>query len=244
MGSPLRIAMWSGPRNISTAMLRAWGNRPDTAVCDEPFYAHYLEATGQDHPGREEIIACGETDSRKVAAWLTGEVPGGRAIFYQKHMTHHLLPETERGWMEAVTHAFLIRDPGEVIVSYLKKNHDPTVEDLGFAQQAKIFDQVCCRNPEPKPPIVDAADVLRSPEHMLRILCEALGTVFDPAMLRWPPGPRDTDGVWAKHWYAEVERSTAFASYHPKDEPVPARLRDVYKRCLEYYLRLHAQRLH
>ena len=237
--------MWSGPRNISTAMMRAWGNRPDTAVCDEPFYAHYLHKTGQAHPGRDEIIAHGETDARKIAAFLTGPVPGGRAIFYQKQMTHHLLPETERGWLDAVTHAFLIRDPAEVIVSYLKKNHDPTESDLGFPQQVEIFDWVRRRaRGGVTPPIIDAADVLRDPERTLRLLCAALGVEFDEAMLAWPPGPRITDGVWAKHWYAEVERSTSFAPYQPRNEPVPERLRGVYARCREFYERLHALRLH
>ncbi len=241
---PLRIAMWSGPRNISTALMRAWGNRPDTAVCDEPFYAHYLAATHHDHPGRDEIIAHGETDAGKVAAFLTGAVPGGRQIFYQKQMAHHLLPQTDRSWFPAVTHAFLIRDPAEVIVSYLKKHHDPVPEDLGFVQQAEIFDAVCALDPGRVPPIVDAADVLRAPERTLRLLCEALGVEFDAAMLSWPPGPRATDGVWAKHWYAEVERSTSFGPYRRKDEPVPARLRGVHARCREFYERLHALRLH
>src|SRR5688572_12333468 len=125
----LRLAMWSGPRNISTAMMRAWGNRPDAFVCDEPLYAHYLLVTGSDHPGREEVIAAGETDWRKVVEWLTGEVPQQKMIFFQKHMTHHLLPEIDRGWLDRVSNCFLIRDPREVIVSYLRKNRDPTAED-------------------------------------------------------------------------------------------------------------------
>src|SRR4051812_9141437 len=138
----LRIAMWSGPRNISTAMMRAWGNRPDTFVCDEPFYAYYLEKTGRDHPGAQEVIAQGETDWRKVTARLTGPVPRDKQVFYQKQMTHHLLPEIDRSWLGAVTNCFLIRDPAEVIASYIKKNNEPTLEDIGFVQQAKIFDWV------------------------------------------------------------------------------------------------------
>ncbi|MEY2498801.1 MAG: hypothetical protein QOD12_2357, partial [Verrucomicrobiota bacterium] len=139
---PVRIAMWSGPRNISTALMRSWGNRADTFVCDEPFYAHYLQATGRAHPGAEEVISSGETDWRKVVARLTGDVPEGRRIFYQKQMTHHLLPGIDRGWLGAVTNCFLIRDPREVIVSYIKKNNDPALEDIGFVQQAEIFDWV------------------------------------------------------------------------------------------------------
>lgn len=135
----LRLALWSGPRNISTAMMRSWGNRPDTFVCDEPLYAHYLAATGLDHPEAGAVIAAGETAWRKVVDWLTSPVPEGKAIFYQKHMTHHLLPDMKGGWLDALTHCFLIRDPREVITSYLKKSHDPTLEDLGFVQQVELF---------------------------------------------------------------------------------------------------------
>src|SRR5688572_23046414 len=141
--TPLRLAMWSGPRNISTAMMRSWGNRSDTFVCDEPFYAYYLAATRLNHPLAEEIIAAGPTDWREVVAWLTGKIPDAKAIFYQKQMTHHLLPEVDRGWLAQVKNCFLIRDPGEVIASYLKKNYEPTALDVGFPQQAEIFEWVC-----------------------------------------------------------------------------------------------------
>src|SRR6187200_3290974 len=133
--TPLRLAMWSGPRNISTAMMRSWGNRPDTFVCDEPFYAYYLNQTRLDHPGAEEVIVHGETDWRKVIDRLTGDVPGEKRVFYQKQMTHHLLPEIDRAWLAGVTNCFLIRDPAEVIASYIKKNDEPSLEDIGFAQQ-------------------------------------------------------------------------------------------------------------
>ena len=239
---PLRLALWSGPRNISTAMMRAWGSRPDTFVCDEPLYAHYLHATGRDHPGAGEVIAAGETDWRKVAAWLTGPVPGDKAIFYGKHMTHHLLPDMGRDWLGGLTHAFLIREPGEVITSYLKKSHDPTFEDLGFGQQAEIFDWVCQKTGV-TPPVLDARDVLDHPEPSLRRLCEALNVDFLPAMLSWAPGLRATDGVWAKHWYPEVETSTGFRPYQAKPDAVPDRLGGVYGRCLEAYARLYAYRI-
>ena len=240
--NPLRLALWSGPRNISTAMMRSWGNRPDTFVCDEPLYAHYLSATGLDHPGAEEVIACGEADWRVAADWLCGPVPEGKAIFYQKHMTHHLLPEVERGWLEPLTHGFLIRHPAEVITSYLKKSHDPTVEDLGFVQQAEIYDWVQART-DSAVPVLDARDILNHPEAMLRQLCAALGVEFLPAMLSWEPGLRATDGVWAKHWYPEVETSTGFRPYLAKPGAVPERLQGVYAKCLDAYERLHAHRL-
>jgi len=240
---PVRIAMWSGPRNISTAMMRAWGNRPDTFVCDEPFYAYYLKATGRDHPGAVDVIASGETDSRKVIAQLTGPIPGGKRVFYQKQMTHHLLPEIDRGWLGAVTNCFLIRDPAEVIVSYIKKNNEPTLEDIGFVQQAEIFDWARAETGA-IPPVVDARDVLENPGRILRLLCEAIGVEFTDAMLSWPPGLRETDGIWAKHWYTEVAESTSFRKQaHRPSPPVPERLREVHEGARECYDRLYQYRL-
>ena len=235
--------MWSGPRNISTAMMRSWGNRPDTFVCDEPFYAHYLHATGRAHPGAEEVIATGETDWRKVIETLTGEVPGGKRIFYQKQMTHHLLPEIDRGWLGAVTNCFLIRDPREVIVSYIKKNNDPALEDIGFVQQAEVFDWVRAHTGA-IPAVIDARDVLDDPGKILRLLCDAVGVEFADAMLSWAPGLRETDGIWAKHWYGEVATSISFRKpSQQKGEAVPTRLQDVHDRCREYYDQLYVHRL-
>jgi hypothetical protein len=223
-------------------MMRAWGNRADTVVIDEPFYAYYLRATGKKHPGAEEVIANGETDWRKVIAPLTGPIPNGKKIFFQKQMTHHLLPQVDRQWLASVANCFLIRDPAEVITSYIKKNDDPTLEDLGFVQQTEIFDWVS-KKCGSAPAVVDAKDVLQNPERILRLLCEAVGVEFDNAMLSWPPGLRETDGVWAKHWYGEVARSTSFQPYRPKNEPVPGRLREIHERCRECYDWLYAQRL-
>jgi hypothetical protein len=238
----IRIAMWSGPRNISTAMMRAWGNRPDTFVVDEPFYAFYLKKTGTDHPGAEEVIAAGETDWRKIVVNLTGSTPNGARISYQKQMTHHLLPEVSRDWLREVTNCFLIRDPAEVIASYIKKNREPTVEDVGFVQQAEIFDFVRGQIGA-VPPVIDADDVLRDPERMLHLLCDAMGVEFTDAMLSWPPGPRETDGIWARYWYAEVERSTSFQPWRERKIEVPKSLRDVHDRCLAIYEQLYKHRL-
>jgi hypothetical protein len=242
MTQPFRIAMWSGPRNISTAMMRAWGNRADTVVVDEPLYAFYLKATGKKHPVAEEVIAAGETNWRKVAAGLTNDVPKGKRIYYQKQMTHHLLPEVERDWLAHLTNCFLIRDPAEVIVSYIKKNDDPVLEDLGFVQQAEIFEWARERSGF-IPPVIDARDVLQDPERMLRLLCGAVGVEFDPAMASWPPGLRATDGVWAKHWYGEVAQSTGFAPYRTPHAQVPERLREIEARCRESYELLYQYRL-
>jgi hypothetical protein len=239
---PIRIAMWSGPRNISTAMMRAWGNRPDTCVVDEPFYAYYLKTTGKKHPGADEVIATGDTDWRKVVEQLTGPIPEGRRIFYQKQMTHHLSPEVDREWLVTVTNCFLIREPREVIVSYIKKQGDPTLEDLGFVQQEEIFDWVCKRT-NAIPPVLDAKDVLESPERMLHLLCDAVGIEFSESMLSWPPGLRETDGVWAKYWYGEVAKSTSFEPYRPRRDEVPKHLLEIHKRCRECYERLYAYRL-
>lgn len=239
---PLRIAMWSGPRNISTAMMRAWGNRLDTFVCDEPLYANYLRVTGLPHPGASEVIAHHESDWRKAVAWLTAAAPDGKPIFYQKQMTHHLLPEIDRSWLARVTNCFLIRDPREVITSYIAKNNDPTLEDVGFVQQSEIFEWV--RNQTgTMPPVLDAKDIQENPRHMLGLLCDALEVEFSEAMLSWPPGLRATDGIWAKHWYREVEPSTSFRPYRPKPDPVPERLQSIYEQCLDCYEKLHEQRL-
>ena len=240
---PVRLAMWSGPRNISTAMMRDWGNRADTFVVDEPLYAFYLKATGKSHPGADEVIATGETDWRKIVASLTKEpLPPGKRVYFQKHMTHHLLPEMDREWIVDLINCFLIRDPREVILSYLKKNPDPALEDLGFVQQREIFDFVRQRT-NSSPPVIDARDVLENPEHILRLLCEVVGMNFDEAMLSWAPGLRETDGIWAKHWYPEVARSTSYQPYKPNEGAVPERLRAIEERCRECYQRLYEHRL-
>jgi hypothetical protein len=234
--------MWSGPRNISTALMRAWGNRPDTAVCDEPLYAHYLKVTGLDHPGAAEVIAHHEADWRQAVAGLVGEVPEGKAIFYQKHMAHHLLPQVGRDWLGQVTHAFLIRDPREMLTSLVKVLPEPTLADTGLPQQREIFEWVSARTGG-VPPVVDSRDILEHPRIMLEALCMRLGVAFDEAMLQWPAGRRTTDGIWAKHWYGAVERSTTFEPYRPKNEPIPPRLEGLLDRCLAIYDELHRHRV-
>jgi len=237
-----RIAMWSGPRNISSAMMRSWGNRPDTIVCDEPLYAHYLLKTGTPHPGADEVIQSQENDWRKVAQWLTEFVPPGKAIFYQKHMTHHLLAEIDRDWLDRLTNAFLIREPREVVASFAKVAGTPKIEDTGFRQQLDIFNWVRSRTGR-IPPVVDARDVLQDPPRLLRLLCSAVDVEFSDTMLSWPPGLRDSDGVWAKHWYDNVVKSTAFQACTPRNEPVPAHLdgllqeaNGIYRQLCEYRL--------
>ena len=239
---PIRLAMWSGPRNISTALMRSWGNRSDTIVVDEPLYAHFLLVTGDNHPAREEVIASQPTDWRTVVAELTGPIPGGKRIYYQKHMTHHLLPQIDRQWLAQVTSAFLIRHPRDVLTSYVRIRERPTLADTGFTQQLEIFEWVR-RQQRAAPIVVDAVDVLNEPRRTLGLLCEALGIPFEESMLSWSSGSRSTDGVWAPYWYREVVNSTGFRPYQPKGEPVPDDLADIYRQCLECYEQLHEHRL-
>jgi hypothetical protein len=206
----MRIAMWSGPRNLSTAMMYSFGARGDCAVSDEPFYAAYLAATGQDHPMREEVIAAGETDATKVAAACTGPIPEGQPIWYQKHMTLHMLDTFPREFMRACTNVFLIRHPARVVASYARKREDPGLDDIGFVQQARLFDEVADRLGH-APPVIDSADIRRDPRGKLSALCAALGIPFTERMLHWPAGGHPDDGVWAPHWYGAVHRSTGFA---------------------------------
>jgi hypothetical protein len=238
----LRIAMWSGPRNISTALMRSFGSRPDTAVCDEPLYAHYLAHRPFEHPGRDEIVARGETNWRRVAAFLTGPVPDGKAVFYQKHMAHHLLPEIGREWLGALVHAFLIREPREMLLSLAKVTPHPSALDTGLPQQLELLEEIERRTGR-TPPVIDARDVLGDPPALLVRLCAALGLAYTPAMLTWEPGPRATDGVWARHWYAEVFRSTGFAPWSPRPGELTLELARVHAECLPLYHALHARRL-
>lgn len=242
--APLRIAMWSGPRNISTAMMRAFGNRPDCAVSDEPFYAAYLAATGLVHPQRDEILRSQPRDAAEVVAGVTGPVPGGRALWYQKHMTHHMLPGFDRGWIDGMANAFLIRAPEAVLLSYVEKRAAVTLDEIGLPQQVELFDRVADRLGR-APPVVESRDVLADPRGALSALCRGLGTGFDEAMLSWPPGRRATDGVWAPSWYDSVERSTGFAAPKPERgfhdlpdglKPLAAAARPLYERLARHKL--------
>jgi hypothetical protein len=225
-------------------MMRAFENRPDTAVMDEPLYAAWLAASGADHPMREEILVSQPTDPAEVAAMLVGPVPGGKAIFYQKHMAHHITPEMDLGWMAQCRHAFLIRAPEEVLASYVVRRAEVTLEDIGFPQQATLFEREAERLGHP-PPVIDARDVLEDPAGTLGALCEALGIPFLDPMLAWPPGPRDTDGAWAPAWYDAVERSTGFAPPRPpvSREDLDVALRPIADAARPLYEQLAKHRL-
>ncbi|HEY0437357.1 MAG TPA: hypothetical protein VGC92_11990 [Phenylobacterium sp.] len=212
----LRIAMWSGPRNISTAMMRSFENRPDCAVIDEPFYAAYLAETGLDHPMRDEVLADQPRDWRAVAQALVTQTPA--PVWYQKHMTHHMLPDFGLAWTAQCRNAFLIRDPEAVLASYVVKRAEVTLEDIGAVRQRELFDREADRLGA-APPVVEGADVLADPRGLLTALCAALGVEFREEMLSWPAGRRDSDGVWAPAWYEAVERSASFAE--PRREARP-----------------------
>jgi hypothetical protein len=196
------IAMWSGPRNLSTAMMRSFGARGDCAVMDEPFFAPYLIVSGKAHPGREETLAVHETDPEKVAALCLMET--SEAYSFQKHMPHHMLPGFPMDWAKDAKHFFLLRHPQRVIASYAKGRAEFELEDLGFSPQRKLWEQLG------RPPVIHSETILKDPEEALRKLCAAIDIPFDAAMLSWPAGPRDEDGAWAPWWYDSVHRSTGF----------------------------------
>ncbi len=222
--------------------MRAWENRGDAAVWDEPLYAYYLHKTGIEHPGADEVIAAGETDWRKVVKMITGPVPGGQPIFFQKHMTHHLLDEIDRGWLDQMVNCFLIRSPAEVVASYSRTRENPVIEDVGVVQQAEIFDYLRARKKR-APLVIDARDVLKNPEGMLKALCNAVGVEFTPRMLSWPAGPRESDGVWATYWYDSVIASTGFMPYRQRSLRLSTELEAIVKDCEPYYRRLYDLRL-
>jgi len=212
-----RIAMWSGPRNISTALMRSFENRLDCIVVDEPLYGYYLRRTGLEHPAGEEIVSSMDCDWRSVVDDLCYRDPGPCKVYYQKHMTHHILPELEPGFSDTLSNCFLIREPRRIIASYLRVRPEFTLEELGFPQQWQLFQRVADKLGV-APPVIDSAQVLQAPERNLRALCEVLGIEFSERMLHWPAGSRESDGIWASHWYGAVEKSTGFQA--PDNKPL------------------------
>jgi hypothetical protein len=232
----VRVAMWSGPRNISTAMMRSWENRPDTVVVDEPFYAAYLSSTGLDHPGRDEVIASQPTDPVEVVRQLTTD--DSAPVHYAKHMTHHIAEDMDLAWVEQFRNVLLIRDPAEVVASYVRSRESCEPDDIGLLQQLRLVDQLPAGSP-----VIDAGDFLRDPEAHLRWLCDWLGIEFTDRMLRWPEGLRDSDGVWAPHWYDAVARSTGFEPWRPRAIDLTEHDAAVAEACRPAYDALHARRL-
>ena len=226
--------MWSGPRNISTALMRSWESRSDTFVIDEPFYAHYLSVTNVDHPGRDEIVQSGETDQSVVSKGLISDIDDSCSIYFQKHMTHHMIPSVDRDWMKDVVNCFLIRNPKDMILSYTKVNSNLSMHLLGLEEQYELFEYVTKINGR-APPVVDSKDILLDPRETLRLLCEKIGVVFSEEMLSWSKGVRDTDGIWAKYWYDNVINSTGFNIYRQKDDNIPSKYLGLYDECIKIY---------
>ena len=235
----LRLCLWSGPRNVSTALMYSFPQRCDARVLAEPLYAHYLRVSGADHPGRDEVLRALEQDGAKVVRdVILG--PCDRPLLFQKHMAHHLL-ELDRSFLARTTNVLLVRDPAEVVVTLSRQLPDPVLRDTGLKTQCELLDELEARGQ--RPPVLDAKELLLDPEGVLRELCGRVGLAWDPAMLAWPAGPRDFDGIWARHWYQNVQRSTGFEPYRQKSEPPPARLLPLIHECRPYYARLHEKAL-
>ncbi len=231
--------MWSGPRNISTAMMRAWENRTDTQVIDEPLYGQYLHHTQIEHPGAQEVIAAQGSSWQEGVKRCFVPLQKGQSIHYQKHMTMHLLEHIDRSWVAELTNCFLIRHPAEVVASYSVVREAPTLYDIGFVQQAALYDYV--RNLPNQPCLViDSAEFLSQPKVILPKICSALDIEFDENMLSWPTGSRDTDGVWSPYWYDSVNQSTSFAPYKPKELDLDQAAQNIVEQALPYYERLYS----
>lgn len=228
----LRVNCWSGPRNVSTALMRSFAQRADTRAVDEPLYGHYLATTGAPHPGRAELLGMLETD----AATIVAEVvlgPCDRDVLFLKQMVHHLTPDLDLSFLDRCVNVLLIRDPADVIASLVHQLPEPTMRDVGLERQMRLFEDLRGRGQEP--PVLDARLLLLDPEHVLRELCDRLGVAWDPAMLTWPAGPHPEDGPWARYWYDNVRRSTGFAPYRPRTAEVPESCRALLSECRGYY---------
>jgi hypothetical protein len=238
----VKIAMWSGPRNLSTAMMYAFAQRDDCAVWDEPFYAAYLAETGLDHPMRDEILAAGLTDPEAVIARCTGPNPGGKPLFYQKHMTQHMIPGIDRDWIHDCTNVFLIRHPARVVASYAAKRENPVLDDIGFRQQAELFDMIC-QSTGKAPPVIDSHDIRANPKASLQRLCAEINIPFQDVMLTWSKGGNPADGVWASHWYGAVQASGGFANPEGALPKIEGELQDVSDAAMVYYEKMRTYRI-
>ncbi|NER80850.1 MAG: hypothetical protein F6K42_15030 [Leptolyngbya sp. SIO1D8] len=238
-----RIAMWASPRCLSTVLLRSWASRPDTFVQDEPLYPHYLLVSGRKDFGRDEVLSRYETDWRKIVQQVTtGTIPNEKSIYYQKFMVYRLLPHISTSWIYQLTNCFLIREPREMILSYLRLWPNPTMETIGILRPKQLFESVCDYHGG-VPPVIDAQDLLENPQHILSLLCKALEIEFTEAMLKWPIG-NPTEDVWSKYeWYDTARNSTGFHPYKPKTDPIPDQFQDLLAQCNQVYRELYKYRL-
>ena len=234
--------MWSGPRNISTAMMYSFDNRVDCHATDEPLYANFLLSTGTDHPGAKEVIENQETDLEQVISHLTGPIPGEKPIWYQKHMCHHVMDGSDISWIDGLTNCFLIRDPREVLLSLSKVTDSIDLRATGLPQQIRIVEHVRGERGV-NPPILDSKEILDNPRILLGKLCDSLGIKFDERMLSWEPGPRNCDGIWAKYWYGSVWQSSGFATHSPRDGELGSRLSRILDEAMPLYQKLRELRI-
>jgi hypothetical protein len=229
-----RINLWSGPRNVSTAVMYAFRERPDTSVVDEPLYAHYLCRTGVEHPVVQDVIHSQNTDGEAVVhEVLLG--PSPTPVRFFKHMAHHLV-ELDTGFLGQMDNILLTRDPEQMLPSLINQVPDVTLQGTSLPMQVQLLDWILERGGTPV--VIESKRLLMDPEGTLRAVCERLGLEWDPGMLSWDEGPKPEDGVWAPHWYHNVHRSTGFAPYREKDEEFPARLRPLLEDCVPLYERL------
>jgi hypothetical protein len=226
-----RICLWSGPRNVSTALMYSFAQRPDTRVVDEPLYAHYLAVSGARHPGREEVLASQDNDGTAVMQALAKD-PVERPVLFAKQMAHHLV-DIDLTWLGYFDNALLIRDPVEMLPSLAEVLPEVTLRDTGLESQARLIERLEAAGGRPF--CIDARLLLLDPAGVLRAVCERLGLSFYSSMLSWPLGPRPEDGVWAKYWYASVHRSSGFRPWRPSNRDMPPALERLYQACRPFY---------
>lgn len=231
-----RISLWSGPRNISTTLMYSFAQRKNTRVFDEPLYGYYLKNSEAKnyHPGSDEVLKTMETNGKKVVEMMLNY--SEKPVLFFKNMTHHLLPELNRGFLKELVNIILTREPVEMLPSYAEVVEAPTLEDVGYKMQIELLEQL----QEAGIPVVvlDSKAVLLDPESQLKKLCQAIDIPFDPAMLHWTPGARPEDGSWAKYWYANIHQSSGFIPYQPKTAPFPEKLKPLLEDCIPYYEKL------
>jgi len=235
---PIRIAMWSGPRNISTTLMRSFSSRSDTYVTDEPFYAYYLKISKAAHPGYKEILKSNATNYDHIVSSLMKQIPDNKSVWYQKHMAHHLDPNDNLKWTDNFMNCLLIRDPKHVIASYINKNHLMHMDELGYPQLLKLF-----QHHDNQIPIVDAKDILLNPEGVLRQLCSLFDIVFEDGMLSWDTGPHPQDGIWGKYWYDKLWKTTTFSVYEEKELIIDDTYKDILDTCIQIYDELYQYRV-
>jgi len=238
----LRVAMWSGALTEALCMMRAWGNRRDTVVLDDPFYPNYLARRRPGLPGTIEVLARHPADTSKIVETITAPAPPSKPLLYMKLTTRYLPPGLDSSWLGRVTSCFLIRDPRELLALQIRQRVEPTVERTGLPLQAEIFRQVSNATGR-IPPVIDAADLQRDPRRVLGLLCDALDVAFDDAMLSWAPGLRDSDGAWAPRNYRSVEQLTGFEPHRPIPETLASDYMKIYLECIEHQKVLYRHRL-